>query len=40
MTNEEKIASVLERLDVLEERRSRIGDRANRLAAVFELSSR
>ena len=39
MTNEEKIASVLERLPVLEERRSRISDRANRLAWVFELSS-
>ena len=39
MTNEEKITSVLEHLDVLEERRSRISDRANHLAWVFELSS-
>lgn len=38
MTNEEKITSVLERLPVLEERRSRIGDRANRIAVVFEWS--
>ena len=38
MTNEEKITSVLGRLPVLEERRSRIGDRANRIAVVFEWS--